>query len=166
MSKANHTEETFTAILERIALGEPAGKICAEPGMPSNETFWAKLNSDDAYSKRYARAKTSAMELMADEIIKIADESTDCESNAGVSAAKLRVDTRRWIMAKLAPKRFGEKLEIDQTTTLQNLSEAEIYERLQQFAAGEPYVQGLLDALVKRTGSSGTAGGAGPETTH
>ena len=143
-----YSEEAYAKVLDRIALGEPTGSICREKGMPGTDAFWSKLNRDPTYAARYARAKAAAMELMADETLRIADETKTCTDHVQVNAARLRVDTRKFLMAKLAPKRFGDKLEIDQTTTLQNMSEAEIYERLQQFADGEPYVQGLLDALT------------------
>jgi hypothetical protein len=45
------------------------------------------------------------VERWADEIIEIADDET-IEPNS----RRLRVDTRKWLMSKLAPHRYGDKL--------------------------------------------------------
>lgn len=67
------------------------------------------------------------MDLMAEEILDIADDGTNdwmekkddednCigwrENGEAVQRSKLRVDTRKWLMSKLAPKKYGEKQEI------------------------------------------------------
>ena len=46
------------------------------------------------------------MEGLADEILEIVDNAV----GEDVQAARLRVDARKWIMSKIAPKRFGDKL--------------------------------------------------------
>jgi hypothetical protein len=47
------------------------------------------------------------MEAMAEEILEIAD-SADSEN---YNPSRLQVDTRKWLMSKLAPKKFGDKVE-------------------------------------------------------
>ncbi len=44
------------------------------------------------------------MDALAEDILEIADEE-----DADVNRARLRVDTRKWLMSKIAPKRFGDK---------------------------------------------------------
>ena len=63
------------------------------------------------------------MEALAEEIFEIADDKPiatitfgengvkTCVDAAGVQRNRLRVDTRKWVMSKLAPKKYGEKLE-------------------------------------------------------
>lgn len=65
------------------------------------------------------------MDLMAEEIIEIADDSSEDYIKLGddgdgpsikfdsehVNRARLRVDTRKWIMARLSPKKYGDKLQ-------------------------------------------------------
>ena len=46
---------------------------------------------------------------MADEIIDIADQTEGTDSIAAVQAAKLRIETRKWIASKLKPQKYGEK---------------------------------------------------------
>lgn len=62
------------------------------------------------------------LEVMADELFDIADETsqdtiTDAEGNARpnsewITRSRLRVDTRKWYLSKLAPKRYGDRLDV------------------------------------------------------
>lgn len=57
-------------------------------------------------------------EAFADEIIAIADgdAATDPAIAAAMTARdKLRVDARKWIASKLAPKKYGEKVTQEHT---------------------------------------------------
>jgi hypothetical protein len=64
------------------------------------------------------------MEAMAADILEIADETgrdtkfvgendTPVPDNEWISRSKLRVDTRKWLMSKLAPKKYGEKQQVE-----------------------------------------------------
>lgn len=62
---------------------------------------------------------------MAEDIIDISDESSRdfIETEDGrmipnteaIQRSKLRVDTRKWLMAKMKPKKYGDKMEVDNT---------------------------------------------------
>lgn len=73
----------------------------------------------------YARARESQAEVLADEIIEIADDSSedfifaegeDKDGNGAkkfinkeyVKRSALRVDARKWVAAKLLPKKYGD----------------------------------------------------------
>ena len=51
------------------------------------------------------------MESLIEEILEIAD-GTPAEKGA-VALARLRIDTRKWMMSKLAPKKYGDKLDVE-----------------------------------------------------
>jgi hypothetical protein len=72
----------------------------------------------------YARAKEQQADLLAEEIIEIADDSSKdlqgyddynnpIENKEFVNRSKLRVDARKWVASKLKPKKYGDKLELD-----------------------------------------------------
>ena len=63
------------------------------------------------FSANYARARALRMERWADEIIELADEPVPPGDNAAVQRARLRVDTRKWLMSKLAPRKYGDRVE-------------------------------------------------------
>ncbi len=101
-------------------------KLCAEnPDLPDDTTIrdWVKNNDD--FSRQYARAKLTQADLMVEEILEIADDNArdsiiDEDGNVRYNGewaarSRLRVDTRKWIASKLAPKIYGERQEVKHT---------------------------------------------------
>jgi hypothetical protein len=84
---------------------------------PSTFLLW--VSNDETLAEQYAGARDSMIDAIADETIKIADEMplthpiTGAIDSASVAKQKLQVDTRKWMLAKLAPKRYGERIELD-----------------------------------------------------
>jgi hypothetical protein len=103
-------------VLHGMRDGLSALKSCAKAGV-NQSTFTGWLNDDPALAKEYARAREDLIELMAQEILDISDqdvgETLDGKRDwAAVQKHKLQVDTRRWLLSKLAPKKYGDKLEL------------------------------------------------------
>jgi len=67
----------------------------------------------EGLSDRYARAKSFQSEREADIILDIADSAT----NQDYQVARLRVDARKWIASKLLPNKYGERTQIDHSST-------------------------------------------------
>jgi hypothetical protein len=67
------------------------------------------MRSEPDFARRYAQAHEDRSDTMADDIIEIADAVEGSDSVAAVAAAKLRIETRKWIAAKLKPQKYGEK---------------------------------------------------------
>lgn len=103
------SEELADALCERIASGESLRAICAGDDMPGDTTVFRWLSQDSIFREQYARAKAAAMDKMAEDILHIAD-GTEGEAGDDVQRAKLRVDTRKWLMSKLAPKKYGDRI--------------------------------------------------------
>ena len=78
--------------------------------MPAESTVYKWLAEGGAFSERYARAREQQADLYADEIIEIADA---CEPEAAaVAKAKARIDARKWLAARLAPKKYGDRVNL------------------------------------------------------
>lgn len=89
--------------------------------MPHESTVraWA-IDNLNGFSTQYARARQIGYEGLADDLLEIADDSgadvtVDDKGNARVDGevvqrARLRVDTRKWLLSKALPKIYGEKL--------------------------------------------------------
>lgn len=94
--------------------------MCLDVGI-SQPTLWKWLGEDGEFSKRYARAKEDCADYLAAEIIEIADDGrndTQVTEDGNVitdhdviARSRLRVDARKWYASKLAPKKYGERLE-------------------------------------------------------
>ena len=112
-------------ICERIAKGESMVSICASKGMPVQSVVYNWLTVDKDFAERYARAREQQAEHYLDEIIAISDdvsldeiidgEGNPRTNNEAIQRSKLKVDTRKWVMAKLAPKKYGDKVTQEHT---------------------------------------------------
>lgn len=124
----------FSKICSRISAGESLTAICNESTMPSRKTFYEWLAGSDELRSEYEHATTMRADFYAEQILAIADdsseddifiESTDGSGNGArrvcnnefVQRSKLRIDARKWYVSKLAPKKYGEKIEVDNNHT-------------------------------------------------
>lgn len=112
--------------MRRLAAGESLRAICRDEGFPDESTVRRWSVEDEDFAPQYARARAAGYEKMADEIVEISDE-TEVEatykdegvtldlSSTGVMRNRLRVDTRKWLLSKMLPKKFGDKLTTELT---------------------------------------------------
>jgi hypothetical protein len=115
-----YTPKLAKKICERIAKGETVRSICKDEAMPSTVTVynWLLDEGKKEFLNQYEAAKNIQAELMFEELLEIADESSevivgdDKSDGARVQANRLRVDTRKWYLSKVLPKKFGEKLDM------------------------------------------------------
>ena len=107
----DYTKDMADKICEKIANGRSLRSICAEDGVPPMKTIYRWLEANEEFRHQYARARDKQADYFAEEIIEIAD-SAEAES-AAVSKAKLQIDARKWAASKIAPKKYGDKQEID-----------------------------------------------------
>lgn len=107
----DYTKDMADKICEKISGGLSLRAICAEPGMPARGTVYRWLIENADFQDQYTRAREKQADYFAEEIIEIAD-SAEAES-AAVSKAKLQIDARKWAASKIAPKKYGDKQEID-----------------------------------------------------
>ncbi|WP_444633239.1 terminase small subunit-like protein [Cupriavidus oxalaticus] len=120
---SSFTQRLAETICIRLACGESLRKICADEGMPDKTSVLRWLYTNEEFRTQYARARELQQEFMAEEILEIADDGTndtyvDADGNVRVdhdviARSRLRVDTRKWLMSKLAPKKYGERVDVN-----------------------------------------------------
>ena len=118
---STYTLETAAAICERIADGESLKAICASEDMPARSTVFKWLAEQPGFSDMYVRARDEQADALADDMLAIADQydtTSEALNPDMIQRAKLRIDTRKWVAAKLKPKKYGEKQEIEQTVNM------------------------------------------------
>jgi len=118
---SEYSEEIAALILGRIAEGESVRAICRDENMPAASTVFLWLQRHSAFSEQYARATAARADAFAEEIIEISDDGRNdtYEDDEGrehvntdvIQRSRLRVDTRKWLMARMAPKKYGDKVE-------------------------------------------------------
>ena len=93
----------------RLSQGVSMRTVCLDDDMPSMATIWRWLRENDDLARRYTAAKQESADAMIEDILAISDQDDDEEST---NRSRLRVDTRKWIAAKLRPEKYSEKLDL------------------------------------------------------
>lgn len=109
---STYTEAIAADICAQIAQGASLVTICARKGMPSRDTVHTWLNKHADFADKYARARDEQADYYADEMVAIADQVVGAP-NEVVQAARLQIETRKWIASKLKPKKYGDKIQAD-----------------------------------------------------
>lgn len=123
-----YTDELASDICVRLGLGESLRKICLDDDMPCLRSVMNWLTTKPDFLQQYTRAREIQAETQFDELIDIVDQHPDLAHVIGKSGEvievkfdssyvawmKLRVDTRKWTAARMAPKRYGEQKQAEQ----------------------------------------------------
>lgn len=122
---STYSLELVTELCERIATSERGvSVICREDAdMPSLSVVYKWLADPDKkeFVEMYTRAREDQADMMANNILKIADESQhdtivtekgEIPNNEWINRSRLRVDARKWLLAKLQPRKYGDKIDV------------------------------------------------------
>ena len=107
----DYTPELAAEICSKLADGLSLKAICLGDDMPDKATVYRWIAKHDEFRDLYAHAREDQADTLADEIVDIAD---NCERD-DANKARLQVDARKWVAAKLKPKRYGDKVTNEHT---------------------------------------------------
>jgi hypothetical protein len=127
----DYNQEIADKICEAISDGQSLRSICSAENMPNKATVFRWLDKHKEFGDQYARARDEQAETLADDIVSIADsagnplmlddvpllkdgEPVMYADASAVAHARLKVDARKWVASKLKPKKYGDKIDIDQ----------------------------------------------------
>lgn len=119
---STYSEEIAERICARLAEGRSLRSICKDSDAPGLSTVTAWVRTRPEFQARYALAREAQADALADEILDIVDDATNDwvtrERKDGstetvldaehVQRSRLRVDARKWLAAKMAPKKYGD----------------------------------------------------------
>lgn len=120
-----YSEELAARIVDALIAGQSLRKITQEDWCPSMFTILKWLGEKPEFSAQYMRARELQAEAMFEEILDISDEvevakvvtedgQVDLKlDSTAVARNRLRVDARKWALARMAPKRYGDKQVVD-----------------------------------------------------
>jgi hypothetical protein len=123
MGKMN--DEIFTQICEITSNTSKGIQVIMQDYDISVGTFWNFKESSPQRIEQYARAKNMQLLILAGEILSISDDKSGdvldgdlgkTGNSAAVNRAKLQTDSRKWLLSKLAPKEYGDKIEVNANT--------------------------------------------------
>lgn len=109
-----------------IAIGYSLRTACREEAMPSPSTVYRWIRQHEGFREQYARACEDRVDAMSEDILDIADDGSndfmeverkdgstyEVVNSEALQRSRLRVDTRKWLMAKVKPKKYGDKLDL------------------------------------------------------
>ncbi|AYH33237.1 ubiquitin carboxyl-hydrolase [Pectobacterium parmentieri] len=127
---SDYMPEVAEDICKLLMQGESLRAICKRQGMPHIATVMAWLHRHEEFNEQYARAREIQAEILAEDVMNIADSAI--EDGAAVAKAKLQVDARKWYTAKVAPRRYGDRIQHEQKITITDLTDDELDRRLQE----------------------------------
>jgi hypothetical protein len=112
---SSYTTEIAEKICEELATGRHLHIICKDDEWaPGERTVYQWLEKNEEFAQMYARARARQQEVFAAQVITIADTESD------TARARNMMDARKWYASKVAPKRWGDRIEVDakvETTT-------------------------------------------------
>ena len=122
-----YSDALFAKICARIAAGESVNAICRDKDMPNQDSFYKWLRNKPGLAEKYTHAREAQADTIFNEILDIADDGRNdfMERETGevpdhelVQRSRLRIDARKWMAGKLAPKKYGDKLTLDASDDL------------------------------------------------
>lgn len=122
---SKYTKELADKICEELSCGRGLRSICRDKDIPVKESTvraWY-VNDVNEFYAQYTRARKAGVDAWVDDIIEIADDGTndyyeDSKGNLkfdqeNVNRSRLRIESRKWIMAKLNPEKYGDSQKIE-----------------------------------------------------
>jgi hypothetical protein len=103
-------------VLDRIRNGESVRSILDKSDrdlLPSFVTFCEWLNEDTELVKQYRSACEIRAEKIFEDILSIADGLNELDEPLKVQRDRLKIDARKWMLGRMMPKKYGDKLEVD-----------------------------------------------------
>ena len=129
-----YTDAIARQICERIMQGQSLKKVCADPRMPSMRTVcrWFADPRLIDFREMYYFSRRIQAEMRVDEIFEIADDTSKdwketfdkngdfvemVANTEAIQRSRVRIDTRKWYAARLIPRLYGDKKEIELDVT-------------------------------------------------
>lgn len=117
-------EEVFDAICTELSSSSIGlHHLCKKHGI-SHVTFYEWIKDSEMLNK-YTRAREQQADFLADEIVSISNgEDKDATPFVGknfIDRDRLKVEARKWVAAKLKPKKYGDKVEVDNQISINKL---------------------------------------------
>jgi len=114
-------DKIFPLILSEIEKGASLRSILRREDMPNQNTFFEWIDRDEEKAKQYVRATEKRADSIFEDILSIVDENTndtillddgrEIVNNDVIQRARLRMDARKWMLGKMNPKKYGEKIQ-------------------------------------------------------
>ena len=123
-------QDAADEVCARLMDGQSLRAICRDELLPSERTVFNWLSQNETFVQQYARARGVQADVMFDEMHDIADtpvvgvkttsKPTGVETTEGdmIDHRRMQIVTRKWMLGKMAPKKYGDKTQIEHSGTV------------------------------------------------
>lgn len=115
-------DKLWPEILREIGNGASLIKAINKPGYPTYDSVQKYMRAHPDIKRLYEEAVEIRADHLAESLIDISDETPPegldgPQLSAWINQMKIRIDTRKWTAAKLRPKQWGERMDVNVTQT-------------------------------------------------
>lgn len=96
----------IAGICEWVSDGNTLEDYCKQPNTPHPRSVSDWLRKDDAFFSAYTRARAVGGDAIASNMLEIADEGDEKD----VQHRRLKLDTRKWLLARWFPTNYGDRM--------------------------------------------------------
>jgi hypothetical protein len=133
LKRKDITPEMFEDICEEYSTTDDGLEIIVKPYEINRNTFIRYYESDTERLNRYTRARTEKIDHLASSMLTYVNQMAELikgntynevNINAAVNILRIKIDAIKWLLSKLAPKEYGDKIQVeaDVTTSVKNVS--------------------------------------------
>lgn len=104
---SEYNPETVDRICKLVALGKTVRQISQETGVSLGSII--NWTTKPEHIEQYARAREAAADIFEADIVEAAQSVT----SETASADRVKIDALKWVAARRAPKKYGERIQQD-----------------------------------------------------
>jgi hypothetical protein len=128
MAALKNRDQLAELVPEYMADGLSMRQSCIKAGLTA-QTFLRAVDDSPGLAERYAQARGALLDAMVDQILTLADSPVPTLDNGAtdpgmVRQRQLQIDARRWVLSKLAPSKYGDRLDVQVSDTRISISGA------------------------------------------
>lgn len=131
---SDYNPEIAEKVCAMLADGVSLRTVCLSDDMPAKTTVFKWLREHEEFANQYAHAKEQSTVAQFEDMLSIADEDpleplidkeglpvivdgvvVRAATKTSIDHARLRIDTRKWALAKMLPKKYGDRIQQDVT---------------------------------------------------
>lgn len=114
-----YSQEIADAICKAVADGESLRTAAGSAGI-AHSTFLEWVSKDEALADQYARAREIGADVEFDGLTELCDIDPERDDKGRIDPAwvahqKLKIDVRKWTLARKAPKKYGDRITNEHT---------------------------------------------------
>jgi hypothetical protein len=126
---STRSPEIAKRLCDHVAAGNSVRSFCRVEGNPGMFMIFQWLREDHIFAQHYTQAMEVRAERMFEDMLDIADDTTGDKKTAikngkevelvdfdNIQRSRLRVDTRKWVLSRMNPKKYGERIQNDVTS--------------------------------------------------